>query len=449
MDSLIYVLFTITVSVILLVILSSRYKVHPFLSLIVASLIVGFANGLDGNIILKLITSGFGSILSQIGLLVVFGTILGVLLERSGALFSIANFVSHKLSRDQSFGAMTILGAVVSIPVFCDSGFIILSRMSQLLGQKRNVSPISMSLSLAAGLYTTHTLVPPTPGPIAVTANLGIADHLGTVILMGLITSIPVLFISSKAAAFFGKRIAFKESNVVADDKVPKHSFVKSIFPIALPIVLIALGSLISFLYPELGKGHFLFFVTHPVMALLISCILAMLIFSGNLRLEGEGALVKEAIVQAGPILLITGAGGAFGTVLKGTALSNLLSEQFVNIQGGLFLLIFVGFLLSALLKTAQGSSTSALVISSALLAPIAVNLGVNDVIQLSLLTMGIGGGAMTVSHSNDSYFWVVTQFSNMNMEQGYKTFTLLTLIQGLSTLAIVLVMAILVTIVL
>ena len=328
-------------------------------------------------------------------------------------------------------------------PEFCDSGFIILSKLVQRLAKLNQSNSIPLSLSLAAGLYTTHTLIPPTPGPLAVAGNLTISDQLGVVILAGILVSIPVLIVSAVASARLGKSMTSEAKlDLVEEEERPSQnqSLLWAVVPILSPILLISMASMIKLANVSWAIANVLLFVGNPNIALLIGCCLAMMQIKSVTKKE-VGELFKEGVSQAGPIILITGAGGAFGSVLKGTDLAGLLSDTLGEALVSFPILVMVSFGLAALLKTAQGSSTSALVIASAIIAPIALNLPSITSFQMALLVMSFGAGAMTVSHANDSYFWVVTQFSGMTLKQGYRGFSILTLFQGVTALLTVLVL--------
>lgn len=435
MDSLFYLLFVIALSILIIIGGVNYLKIHPFLMLIIGCLFVGFLSGMDGLEIVDLTSSGFGAILKGIGLIVVLGTFIGIYIERTGALGVIANAIVSLFGSKNVTTAMGVLGALVSVPVFCDSGFIILSKLSAKLSKMKNSSSAALSLALASGLYTTHTLIPPTPGPIAVAGNIGLSDQLGIVILTGLLVSIPVLCLSIWFALRIGKKMHVEVEDAEWEETDNAPSLLWASAPIAIPILLIAGASLTKLILGDAGVfGLVMGFVGSPLIALLIGCVLAILQLIPQVPLSEQQDLMKKGIEQAGPIILITGAGGAFGSVLKATDLSALLTQQLGDELVSLPPLLILGFLVAAILKTAQGSSTSALVITSALMAPFIASMEAG-VFHLTLVVMAIGGGAMMVSHANDSYFWVVTKFSGFTMKQGYRGLTVLTLIQGLTTL--------------
>ncbi|MFD3300788.1 GntP family permease [Aquipseudomonas alcaligenes] len=437
-------LVLILVALIAFIVLSTtRLKLHPFLALLAAAFIAGFAYQLPSAEIVKTITGGFGSILGYIGIVIVLGTVIGVILERSGAAITMAETVIKLLGERFPTLTMSIIGYLVSIPVFCDSGYVILNSLKNALAARMKVSVVAMSVALATGLYATHTFVPPTPGPIAAAGNLGLDASLGLVIAVGLL----VAFVTAMAGMwwanrFIGKDIALEDDGLplpAAEDfaalkarygKLP--SAFQAFAPIFVPILLICLGSIAVFPSKPLGEGFVLTaltFLGQPVVALLVGLALACSLLNSQDKRKEFHDHVVEGLVQAAPILLITGAGGAFGAVLKVTPLGDYLGSTLSALGIGLFM----PFVVAAALKSAQGSTTVALVTTSALVAPMLGQLGLDSEMGRVLTVMAIGAGAMTVSHANDSFFWVVTQFSRMPVAVAYRAQTVATLIQGLA----------------
>jgi len=426
-----------------IVVSTTRLKLHPFLALLAAALIAGFAYQLPHQDILKTIATGFGGILGNIGIVIVLGTIIGVILERSGAAITMAETVIKLLGERFPTLTMSIIGYLVSIPVFCDSGYVILNSLKNALAARMKVSVVAMSVALATGLYATHTFVPPTPGPIAAAGNLGLGSSLGLVIVVGLV----VALVTALAGMLWANRFIGKDIALV-DDGTPMPgsedfaalraqygtlpSATQAFAPIFVPILLICLGSIAAFPSRPLGDGTLLSvlgFLGHPVMALLVGLALACTLLKGNGKRQNLHDRVSEGIMSAAPIILITGAGGAFGAVLSATPLGNYLGTTLSALGVGLFM----PFLVAAALKTAQGSTTVALVTTSAMVAPLLGQLGLDSEMGRVLTVMAIGAGGMTVSHANDSFFWVVTQFSRMPVAVAYRAQTVATLIQGVT----------------
>ncbi|MDH1264648.1 GntP family permease [Pseudomonas sp. GD03944] len=435
-------LVLILVALIAFIVLSTtRLKLHPFLALLAAAFIAGFAYQVPHGEIVKTITAGFGGILGYIGIVIVLGTIIGVILERSGAAITMAETVIKLLGERFPTLTMSIIGYLVSIPVFCDSGYVILNSLKNALAARMKISVVAMSVALATGLYATHTFVPPTPGPIAAAGNLGLDSSLGLVIAVGLLVS----FVTALAGMWWANRFVGKDI-ALEDDGLPlpaeedfaelkaRYGTLPTAFqafaPIFVPIALICLGSVAAFPSKPLGEGAFfsmLAFLGQPVVALLVGLALACTLLKGKGKRQQLHDRVAEGILSAAPILLITGAGGAFGAMLKITPLGDYLGTTLSALGIGLFM----PFVVAAALKTAQGSTTVALVTTSALVAPLLGQLGLDSEMGRVLTVMAIGAGAMTVSHANDSFFWVVTQFSRMTVATAYRAQTVATLIQG------------------
>ncbi|MDX1586146.1 MAG: GntP family permease [Balneolaceae bacterium] len=428
----------LVISVLFIVVSTARWKLHPFLALLLAAFGVGLFAGLPGSETISAITDGFGGTLGSIGIVIAAGTIIGAMLEKSGSTRVIADLVIRGIGKARSALAMSITGAIVSIPVFCDSGFVILSPLNRSLADETKQSLATFAVALSMGLYTTHVFVPPTPGPIAAAGTLE-AD-IGSVILLGLCVTIPVILVTYLFAGYAGKRIYIDPSEreaAVSENKGDhKHSVNKdkkgavsmkepsattALLPILVPMLLIALGSVASLPSEPFGSGwvvESINFLGDPNTALIIGVFLAFRTIAPSFRgPKVYGEWVGEGLKSAGTIILITGAGGAFGSVLRATEIGSFLGQILAEWNIG----IFLPFLIAAALKTAQGSSTVAIITTASIMLPLLPDAGLAEGLGPVLVTLAIGAGAMTVSHANDSYFWVVSQFSGMDVSQAYR----------------------------
>jgi GntP family gluconate:H+ symporter len=404
---------------------------------LLASYVAGAMSGMPLEKIAGTIAAGFGNIMAYIGIVIILGTIIGTILEKSNAAIKLAEIVLKAVGKRFPGLAMSIIGYMVSIPVFCDSAFVILSSLRKSLVAKTGKSSVAVSISLATGLYATHTFVPPTPGPIAAAGNIGLENQLGQVILFGLVVAAFAMFVGYFWASYIGPKYAINEDNDseketdISNIKLPSGT--KSLLPILVPIFLIALRSVATYPTQPLGEGvlfSFFNFTGQPINALLTGFLLSFMLFP-KFDKETLTGWIGDGITAAAPILLITGAGGAFGTILKETQIGDTLG----NLLAGYELGILLPFIIAAAFKTAQGSSTVALVATSALIAPMLSTIGLDSLNGKVLAVMATGAGAMTISHANDSFFWVVTQFSGIDVKTGYKTQTVATLIQGISSM--------------
>lgn len=433
-------LLVILFAAILFIVLAiSRYKLHAFLALLAAAFLVGLAAGMNPVQVTQAVAKGFGGTAEKIGIVIIAGTIIGVMLERSGAALTLAEAVLKLVGEKRPALAMSIIGFIVSIPVFCDSGYVILSSLNKSLSRRTGVSMATMAVALSTGLYATHTLVPPTPGPIAA-ANALKAD-LGMVIVMGLIAAIPAAIAGYVWATRYAGRFEIESENTVSYEELLARykklpSITAAFAPITIPIVLIALKSVANFPGLPFGNGSakLIFdFIGEPMVALLIGICLCVFLVP-KLNEEVLSGWVGQGIKDSAGIIMITAAGGSLGALLTATKIGDYLGQSLAQFNLG----IFLPFIIAAALKTAQGSSTVAIITASTIVYPLLGSLALDTPMGAVLTTMAIGAGAMMVSHANDSYFWVVSQFSGMKVDVAYKAQTLATLFMGLATMATV-----------
>ncbi|HSV55886.1 MAG TPA: GntP family permease [Magnetospirillaceae bacterium] len=429
-------LILLVAAVAAIVVLTGKYKVNAFLVLIGVAFAFGLAVGLPVLDIVGRIRTGFGGTLTAIGIVIVAGTIMGTILEKTGAALSMTQAILKVVGKKRAPLAMNAAGYVVSIPVFCDSGYVILNPLNKALAKETGTSMAVMAVALATGLYATHTMVPPTPGPIAAAGLLN-AD-LGRVILFGLITAVP----ASLAGLFWATKVASKyhiEADVEESysDIIKKYGKLPSAFlsflPIILPIVLILLKSVAEFPAKPFGDADmqkFIRFIGDPVTALMLGVLASFLLIRKGELGKALDSWLGEGIKDSAIILVITAAGGSFGAMIAASPIVEFLKGNL----GGLGLGVFVPFVIAAALKTAQGSSTVAIITTATILAPILGTLGLDP----ALAVVAIGAGSMVVSHANDSYFWVVSQFSGMPVATAFKAYSSATAVEGIVAAVVV-----------
>ena len=429
----------ILIAVILMIVAIQKYDMHPFIVMTVISILVGLACGIPPEKVIATVKKGFGGIMGNIGIVILCGTIIGTILEKTGAALTMANTILGLVGEKRSVLTMAITGYVTGIPVFCDSGFVILSPISRALAFRSKTSLAVMATALSGGLYATHCLVPPTPGPIAMAGTLD-AD-LGLTILVGLIISIP----ATLAAYIYAMKVSSKidipaNPEYTVEELVEKYGHLPgalhSFAPILLPIILITLKSIGDFPSAPLGQGAvkaFFSFIGNPVVALILGVFIAMTLIPGS---EKKNTLkwITEGVSNSAAILAITGAGGSFGAIIQLLPIAEALSNSLLGLGVG----VFLPFLIAALLKCAMGASTVAMITTSAMIAPMMGTLGLTSPLGRVLAIMAIGAGSMTVSHANDSYFWVVSQFSDMTTSQAYKCQTGMTGVMRITTIIVV-----------
>ena len=421
-----------------IVISTTKFKLHPFLALIIAAIGYGLGSGIPLNQIIQSVNNGFGSTVSSIGIVIVVGCIIGTFLEESGGAYVMARSTLKLVGEKRVPLAMLILGYFISIPVYADSGFVILTPLNRALSKKAGITLAASACALGLGLTITHCLVPPTPGPIAAAGIMG-AD-LGLVILMGITASILPLLIAwlfvTKWAARTYIDPAPNESDADIVEKVAHApSATKSFLPVVIPLVLIVLKSVASFPSEPFGSGTFatvISFIGEPVVALLIGMVLSFTLPKKfDKEMLSTTGWVGKSLSSAAIIILITAAGGSFGMILRDSGIADVLGDALSKYNLG----IWLPFLIAFALKTAQGSSTVSIITTASIVAPLMGVMGFVSPLEKAILVTALCSGAMMVSHVNDSFFWVVTQMSGMNVKTGYKLHTLGTLLCGFAAM--------------
>ena len=422
-------------SVVLIILLTAKLKIHPFIALFLVALLYGLFAGMPLNEIVNSVNQGFGDTLGKIGLLIVLGVIIGAFLENSGGAYAIAEKVLKLIGKKRVTAAMGIVGYFVSIPVFADSGFLLLSPLNKSLSKKANISLAGSAVALALGLTATHTLVPPTPGPIAASGILN-AD-LGLVLIIGIVISALALIVGILFAIKYASKTYINPNPDMTEAEIDAKlkeapGAVKSSIPIIVPIFLIILKSVTTALDGDVNGNLFklISFIGEPVIALLIGMFLSFLLPKKlNSDMLSTTGWVGKSLRDAASIILITGAGGIFGKVLQNSGIASVIGDTLANIN----LSIWLPFLLAAAIKTAQGSSTVALITTASIMMPMMSTLGFVTELEKAIVVIAIGAGSAVFSHANDSFFWVVTQLSGIDVKTGYRIFSLGTFVLGTS----------------
>ena len=447
-------LITFVVAIVLMIVAISKWKIHPFLSIMGVSLLLAIVVGIPLQQIPNTIGKGFSSIFASIGLVIILGSLIGMILEKTGAAVRLADAVLRLVGPKHPQLAIMIIGWVVSIPVFCDSGFIIVNPIRKNLARRTKVSSVSLTLALAAGLFASHVFIPPTPGPIAAAGMVGLENNLLLVIGTGVVVSVFALAAAYAYCRFIGKRVKSVEDSVPEDSRQEYEkvlaSFGKlpstfmSLMPILVPVILMGFGSVAALLSLPEWAGNLFAFLGKPVIALVAGFLCSLPLLSNN----GKGGLydiTQETLRTAGPIIFITAAGSVLGQVIVEAGFIQYIQQNAVVLSS---VGVFFPFIIAAILKSAQGSSTVAITTTAGLMGMFSSEtslmyaLGMTTPFSAALVVMAIGAGAMTVSHANDSYFWVVTNFGGISPRDGYRTQTMMTLCMGLSSIAAIFVIS-------
>lgn len=428
------VIISMLAGILVIILLTTKSRLPAFFAMLIACLVTGLGIQLSIPELVTISKTGFGNTMQSLGFLIVLGTLLGLLLEHTGSTRVMAEYILKKAGQKNASLALGITGFIVGLPVFCDSGFIVLSGLNKSMIKRTGISAVTMSVSLASGLYVVHCLLPPHPGAAAAAGAIG-AD-IGKTILFGIIIAFPVMLIGHWWAAHAGKKIehtALDDEEIIVDNKA-LPSVIQSFLPVIVPIVLIAARSFFITI-PQASEAWMknLLALGDPVIALLIAVLLALSAQKGWPK-GSISRLMEEALEKAGTILLITGAGGAFGAILASTNIGNYFATMPVLKTIGLFF----PFFLALILKTAQGSSTVAIITTASIVLPLLNVLGLDSENGRLLCVLAMGAGSMIISHANDSYFWVIAKFAGIDMKPMLKVYSIVTVIMGITAIFLI-----------
>ncbi len=426
----------VIISIIAIIVLTSRLKIHAFAALFLVSIILAVTT-LPPDKIMTTIRDGFGSTMGSIGLLIILGAIIGVTLDRTGGMISIANYILSKTGTSRSAEAIGLTGFLTGMPIFCDSGFIILSGLAKSFRSKSGVAMPFIVTVLACSLYSVHCLIPPHPGALAAAGMLD--ANIGYLILAGTLFAIPGALSAYFWSRWVSRKIRIDDIDVPAED-IEEHKrdlppVLLSFLPIVVPLILITVKSLISLVDKDnISLVSRMFNIPgEPVIALSVGVALAFFLVKDK-SVSSINSLISESVLKAGPILIITASGGMFGMVIRSTGIGEALGSVLSGTSAG----IIVPFIIAFLMKTAQGSSTVAIITSASFVAPMLPMLGLDTESGRLFATLSMGAGSMIVSHANDSYFWVVNNFGELDVNTTLKVYSTSTMIMGLVVFAFI-----------
>lgn len=434
----------ISIAVVLFLII--KLKVNAFLALITAAMTVGLLAAIPvkdapaklalGEVMAE-VTKSFGAACGSIGIVIALAAVIGQSMMESGAADKITRRFVGVLGDKNASLSMLSSGYVLAIPVFFDTVFYLLVPLARSLRVRTGKNYLLYVMAICAGGAVTHCMVPPTPGPLAVAANMQI--DLGMFILVGLVIGLPMAAAGWLFSRYMDARmpIELREvpgssienlNKVASQDERELPGFFVSLLPIVLPVLLISGNTIAGTFAKGSGFATAMSFLGNPNFALILSGVVAMWTLAVRKRwsLQKLGESMEPAFASAGLIILITAAGGAYGAMLKLTGVGDALGAMAKD--WGIAPIVF-GFLLSSLIKVAQGSSTVAMTTTSAIIFPMlaTMNLGYHPV----YLGMSISSGALVGSWMNDSGFWIYKQMSGLTEKEALKTWTPLLAILG------------------
>lgn len=421
-------LIGLAIGILVLIFLVLKTKIQAFLALIICTVIVGVVGGmplvtitLDNGTkfgIVNSITSGFGGTLGSIGIIIGFGVMMGQIFEVTGAAKTMAHTFLKLFGKKREEEALALTGFLVSIPIFCDSGFVVLSPIAKAISKATKKSVIGLGVALAAGLVITHSLVPPTPGPLGVCGIFGV--DVGKFILMSLILALPMAIACiAYSRIFLSKkyyRIPDEEGNIVeapyqepdyenafAMDTDGLPSAFVSFLPLIVPIILILINTIASALGKTTGAMEVLIFLGQPIVAVGIGLVVAIFTLGRDLDRHTIISEMEKGMMSAGIIMLVTGGGGALGQIIKDSGLGTFMAE---GLAGTAVPIIILPLLISTAMRFIQGSGTVAMTTAAGITAPILVAAGVNPLLGAVACCVG----SLFFGYFNDSYFWVVNR---------------------------------------
>lgn len=415
-------LIGLAIGLIVLIFLILKTKVHVFVALIIAAVIVGIVGGLGTNATVDAITTGFGGTLGSIGIIIGLGIMMGQMFEISGAAERMARTFLKMFGKGREEMALSLTGFLVSIPIFCDSGFVILSPLAKALSRRTKKSIVGLSIALASGLVITHSLVPPTPGPLGVAGTFGV--DVGQFILLGIVISIPMAIVTMFYGKYMGKKIYQIPSedgegwerppyrkpiyDVVSDEKDRKlPSAFLSFLPILLPIILILFNTVLSALKLTTGFYGILIFLGKPIIAVGIGLLVAIYTLTYNKDRKYVIKELEDSMKSAGIIIFVTGGGGALGQVIKSAGVGDYIAQ---GIASTAIPVILLPFIIATLVRFVQGSGTVAMLTAAGITAPIVEAAGGNMLLGAFAACVG----ALFFSYFNDSFYWVVNRLSGI-----------------------------------
>jgi Gnt-I system low-affinity gluconate transporter len=449
-----YIIFIVLMAVSILLLMVLKFKLSAFLSLLITSIFVGILAGMPLSQISTSIQEGMGGTLGFVATVVGLGAIFGQMLESSGGAKSLAYYLLEKFGKTRVSWALMLTGFIIGIPIFFDVGFIILIPIIYSLTRNTGRSILYYAIPLLAGILASHTMIPPTPGPIAVAEILGV--EMGWVILFGIAIGLPSSIIAGPIfGSYISKKIHLPAPHILLETDNELTSSSKQLPHYGIVAVIISIPLLLIIVSTFLGIGiksgsvkeslitDILIFIGHPFTALIIATILAILLcikrkLSRNAILE----LSTKALGPAGIIILVTGAGGVLKQILVDSGIGKTLADSLAD---STIPLIVLAWLLSAFVRITQGSATVAMITAASIMAPILSVFSLNQP-EMAIVVIAIGAGATILSHVNDSGFWIISKYLGMNEKQTLQSWTIMSTIISVCGLAFALLTNILVS---
>ena len=426
----------VIISILAIILLTSKWKLNAFISLFLVSLFLAIAV-IPGKNVINIMKDAFGSTMASTGFLIILGAVIAIILDVTGAAITLARFILSKTGERNAVAALGITGFIAGMSIFADSGFIILSGLAKSFSAKTKTAMPFIAGVLGCSFLSVHCLIPTHPGALAAAGILN--ANIGNLVIEGILFSIPGFCVSY----FWVKRMIKGMGYMPAQEseiRLPENErtyppVLLSFLPIVVPLFLITIGSILNIL--DLDSANVLvkafIFTGQPVIALLTGVIFALLLLR-NKKIATINTVVETALEKAGPILIVTAAGGMFGMIIKETGIGATAGIALGKTGLGLA----IPFLIAFILKTAQGSSTVAIITAASIVAPMLPALGLENESGKLFTMLAMGAGSMMVSHANDSYFWVITKFSNIHADITLRVYSTASAVMGITVFAFV-----------
>lgn len=433
------------IAIIALIFMIARFKLNPFLALVIVSIAMGVAAGMPlGNIVTSFQT-GVGGVLGFIAVVVALGTMLGKLLAESGGAERIAMTLINRFGEKHVHWAIMFVAFIVGMPVFFQVGFVLLIPLVFAIAKKTKTSLVLVGVPLVAGLSIVHGIVP--PHPAAMLAVTAFHADVGLTIIYSIIVGLPAAILAGPMyGKWISKRVILPEHNPLADqltgdmhDEKDLPGFGVSVFTILLPVILMVGSSIADLALAKGSAGRsVLNFIGNPVISLLIAVLFSFWTFGVKRGFNRDDLLkfTTDCLAPTATILLIIGAGGGFNRVLLDSGVGKAIADMAIQLHVPLLLLAFV---IASVIRVATGSATVALTTAAGIVAPIAA--ATPGAVSPELLVLATGAGSIILSHVNDSGFWLIKEYFNMSVEQTLKTWTALETILAVSAFVFTLIL--------
>ncbi|MGF6366911.1 GntP family gluconate:H+ symporter [Aequitasia blattaphilus] len=421
-------LLGLAIGIVVLIFLVLKTKVQAFLALIICTIIVGVVGGMplqtialeDGKNfgIINSITSGFGGTLGSIGIIIGFGVMMGQIFEITGAAKRMAYTFLKLFGKKREEEALALTGFLVSIPIFCDSGFVVLAPIAKAISKATKKSVIGLGVALAAGLVITHSMVPPTPGPLGVCGIFGV--DVGKFILLSIVLALPMTIACIAYSRLYLSKKYYKlpnEEGEIVDAPYQEPDYdsafsmdmtgipgaLESFMPLLIPILLILINTIATALGKTEGIMEVVIFLGQPIVAVGLGLVVAIFTLARRFERKVVIAEMEKGMMSAGIIMLVTGGGGALGQIIKDSGLGTFMAE---GLAGTAIPIVILPLLISTAMRFIQGSGTVAMTTAASISAPIIIAAGVNPLLGAVACCVG----SLFFGYFNDSYFWVVNR---------------------------------------